>query len=463
MVQPVVTLPPPAPVASPTPRSNRFVVWVVGIICFGILLFILGQFVVEIFAPAPPPRFKFIKDLPLPSAVPTRFIPHLYDIPPHQSPLTPGVSVPVDHFDFQAIDPRTKLLFIAHSGPAPDEYALADPAFDIDKDVPFDGHIVVVDTARNVVIGRVDVPQIAGMVVAPDLGRVYAADAEDNIVYAIDEHTLKATAIQLADLETPDGIDYDPDDHKVFVSDPGSPPDSNPNGNVSRDNQNLSVIDILHHNAVSRISLGHLPKLPGERADLVQFGYDVGHNHYDPVLRRVFVTIQQLTDQSVDVPATPPGGTGELVAVNPVTQRVVQRLQLPTTCGTPHGLNIDMQTQIAFIACTDVDPAQHLVQNLIRVDLRTMTVIHDPLMLLAPKPDLVVLDRPLHILFVACAGGVSVFDESGTSLRKLGDYILGKGTHTLAVDEATQDVYLPLTDVGGRPVLRIYHFNPAGS
>jgi DNA-binding beta-propeller fold protein YncE len=462
MIQSVVTMPPP-PVSPPAPRQGKLMVWVVGIISFGLLLLIIGQFAFEIFAPVRPSRFAFVKDIPLPSAVPTRFIPNLTNIPPDQGPLTPGVSVPVDHFDFQAIDPRTKLLFIAHSGPAPDEYALADHAFDPDKDVRYDGHIVVVDTTRNVVVGRVDVPQIAGIVVAPDLGRVYAADANDNIVYAIDEYTLKATAIQLADLEAPDGIDYDPDDHKVFVSDPGSPPDTNPNGNVSRDNQNLSVIDILHNNAVSRINLGHLPKLPAEKADLVQFGYDVGHNHYDPVLRRVFVTIQQLTDQSVDVPAIPPGGTGELVAVDPVTQRVVSRVQLPTTCGTPHGMNIDMQEQIAFIACTDVDPVQHLVQNLVRVNLRTMTVIHDPLMLLAAKPDLVILDHPLHILFVACSGGVSVFDESGGSLRKLGDYILGKGTHTLAVDETTQDVYLPLTDVGGRPVLRIYHFNPAGS
>ncbi|HVB21524.1 MAG TPA: hypothetical protein VNG51_06215 [Ktedonobacteraceae bacterium] len=437
--------------------------YLVGIVCFGLLLLILGQFTIQIFAHRPASRLLFVEDIPLPTALPTQFVPNARDLPAQATPLTPGVAIPFDSFDFQALDPQTKLLFVAHTGPAPDSYHLVERTFDADKDSQVDGYIAVVDTTRNVLIARVNIPQVAGIVAAPDLGLVFAADANDNIVYAIDEHTLKATAIPLADNEGPDAIEYDPDDHKIFVSDPGSPPASNPNGNVNLDNQNLSVIDLLHHNAVSRINLGHLPKLPNESAALVQFGYDVGHNHYDPALHRIFVTAQQLTDQSVVTPATPPGGTGEFIAIDPVTQQVIERLQLPTSCGTPHGMNIDMQEQIAFIACTDVDPAQHLVQNLIRVNLRTMAVIHDPLMLLAPSPDMVFLDHPLHLLVVACSGGVSVFDESNSKLTKLGDYIVGKQTHTVAIDEATQNFYFPQASSGGRPVLRVVHYNPSGS
>jgi hypothetical protein len=92
-----------------------------------------------------------------------------------------------------------------------------------------------------------------------------------------------------------------------------------------------------------------------------------------------------------------------------------------------------------------------------------MTVIRDPFMLLAPGPDMVFLDHPLHLLFVACASGVSVFDESNSKFTKLGDYIVGKATHTLAVDEATQDIYFPQVNSGGRPVLRVMHYNPSGS
>src|SRR5260221_10043344 len=53
--------------------------------------------------------------------------------------------------------------------------------------------------------------------------------------------------------------------------------------------------------------------------------------------------------------------------------------------------------------------------TLFRSDLRTMQVIPDPLLSVAFNPDIVRLDHPLHLLFVGCAGGISVFDESGRS------------------------------------------------
>lgn len=456
-------------VTSSAPRSEKLrmgtaIAAVVGTVSAGLVLLILSQFLFQVFHPQLTSPFFFVKDVPLPSSLPTKFIANARDLPKQETPLTPGVSIPFDVFDFQALDPVTKLLFFAHGGPGTDVYAQFNPLFDPDKDRQVDGYVGIIDTTRNVLVGRINVPQVAGIVVAPDLGLVFLADANDGIVYSVNEHTLKATAIHLATNDSPDAMEYDQDDHLVLVSDPGMPPASNPNGNVPLDNQAVLVIDVLHNNTVSRINLGHMPKLPTEDANLLKFGYDVGHNHYDPVLHRVFVTSQQLTDQSVLNPATPPGGTGELVEINPVTQTIVARLQLPKTCGTPHGMNIDEQEQIAFIACTDVDPGQspQLIENLARVNLRTLTNIPGPLMPLAPGPDIVIVDNPLHLLLVGCAGGVSVFDESNNSLRRLGNYIIGKGTHTIYVDQTTQDVYSPQIDVGGRPMMVIFHFDLAG-
>jgi hypothetical protein len=125
-------------------------------------------------------------------------------------------------------------------------------------------------------------------------------------------------------------------------------------------------------------------------------------------------------------------------------------------------MNIDSQQHIAFIVCTQVNPNVHMVQNLIRVDVQHIAVLSDPFMLLASKPDIAVIDHTMHVLFVGCAGGVSAFDISNGHIRKLGDYILGKNTHTLAVDERTQLLYLPLPDVGGRPVIRVVKYNPNG-
>jgi hypothetical protein len=79
------------------------------------------------------------------------------------------------------------------------------------------------------------------------------------------------------------------------------------------------------------------------------------------------------------------------------------------------------------------------------------------------NPDIERLDRSLHLLFIGCAGGISVFDESGGGLKKLGDYNLGGGSHhTIAIDEATQLIYLPEPSVGERPILRIIKYVPNG-
>jgi DNA-binding beta-propeller fold protein YncE len=439
-------------------RTGKVFPRLMGIVCFGLLAYVLVETAIQVVIPPPAHRLVLVQDIPVPSVLPAKFLPFVKNVPQKEDPLAPGVSVRFDHFDFQTLDPLTGLLFIAHTGPAPDKFALINPAFKVDKDSQVDGHVVVFDTRQRKVVGRVDVPQIAGIVAAPDLGRVYAANANDNIVYSIDERTLKATDIPLGDNEGPDAIEYDQADQKVFVSDVGI---ANPD-NIDLKNQNIAVIDI-HTNKVTKINLGHLPKLPGESAALVKFGYDVGHNRYDPVLHRLFVTIQQLTNQSGANPPNPPPGTGELVSIDPMSQKVVGRVQLPNTCGIPHGMIIDADQHTAFIACTEVDPDSRLVQNLVRVNVQSMRVIPDPLLTLASKPDIVVLDHPLHIVLVGCAAGVSVFDESGGHLRKLGDYILGKNTHTLAIDEKTQLIYLPLPDAGGRPIIRIARYNPNGA
>jgi hypothetical protein len=130
-------------------------------------------------------------------------------------------------------------------------------------------------------------------------------------------------------------------------------------------------------------------------------------------------------------------------------------------------MNIDESQQIAFIACTDFDSATQLFQNLVLVDLKTLTVIHtNPRdTRLEGGPDIVRIDkdpsRNIDVLFVACKAGITIFDITPGHFHKLGDEILGKNTHTIAIDQATQTVYLPLT-IGGRPVLRITRYNPDG-
>jgi hypothetical protein len=461
--------------------SSSLLAKLFGLVSFGLLLSLIVLLVIQIVTPLPPHPLVFVQDVALPGVLPNNLMPFPGTPSPGLGPLSPGVAVRFDHFDFQSLDPNTHLLFIAHTGPAPDKEAVVNDTFkakfkaDPDATAALDGHVLVFDTTQNKLVGRVNIPQIAGIVAAPDLGEVFAAGANDGVIYVFDEHTLKVTAqIPLgADgkpdpLESPDAIEYDPIDHKVFVSDPGVPSDTAPA--IDRNNQNVTVIDARTKKVIIKINVGHLPKLPGEPADpqqgdpsKEQLGYDVGHNHYDPISRHLYVTLQQLQhDVTSQIPPPPVPGTGELAEIDPVTDKILRRVQLPTSCSTPHGMILDGQQHEAFIVCVDVNPDQHIIPNLMRVDIQSMKVIPgDPTKLaLAAKPDIAIIDQVHHVVFVGCVGGVAMFDESNGQLRRLGVYTFGKNAHTVVMNEKTNLLYLPQPDIGGRPVLRIVKYDP---
>ena len=90
-----------------------------------------------------------------------------------------------------------------------------------------------------------------------------------------------------------------------------------------------------------------------------------------------------------------------------------------------------------------------------------MKVIAEPPSPVLLVPDMLAFDRPSQLLYVGTAVGISVFKENGRQLQWLGNYSLGHGNHTIAVDDVTHDLYAPVTRLGNRPVLRIMHYYPA--
>jgi DNA-binding beta-propeller fold protein YncE len=315
--------------------------------------------------------------------------------------------------------------------------------FNPSTDAKDDGNIIVFDTQRSRVVRLLNIPQVRGIVVASDLKKVYAADSYDNIVYAIDEITFRAVPIHLQTNDAPDSMEYDAPDHMVFVSNIGRPANPDKSQVIDRKNQNETVINALTDKVIGRIRMG----IDGK------WGDSVGHVRYDPGLHRVFVVVQQLPNP---YDPNPPLLPAHLVAINPVLQVVVTRLTLPKFCINPHGMTIDAQHHIAFIACVDADPP-----SLVRVDLQTMRVIAEHPWPVQVKPDVLVFDRPSQLLFVGSSVGLSVFKETGRQLQWLGNYSFGLNTHTVAVDPATDDVYLPVPRLGNRPVLRIMRYEDA--
>jgi hypothetical protein len=412
-------------------------VWGVCIIVFTLLFIQVG---IQFMTPPPAARLVMQRDIPLPSAFPD-------PARTKQSPFTPGTALLFDHFDFQALDPQTHLLFIAHSGPGPDKEQLINPHFNPNTDAKNDGNVLVFDTRQQKIVGLLNVPQVSGIVAAPDLHKVYAADNNDNIIYDIDEETLKTQKIPLQDNDSPDGLWYDQEDHLLLVSNPGTPANPDKTNAIDRKNQNETLIDALTDKIVARVMLG----VDGK------WGDDVGHVRFDPQLHRIFVAVQQLADpDSLDPNLLPPAGTSWLVAIDPLTYKVTTRLKLPDFCITPHGLGIDTATHIAFVACVDASPA-----SLLRVDLQKMKVIVEAPWPVEASPDMISFDTSLHLLYVASSAGISIFKENGPAFKWLGSYTYGVNTHSLAVDEETHNIYIPLAKMGGRPVLRIMHYNTA--
>jgi DNA-binding beta-propeller fold protein YncE len=419
--------------SSPPQRSavGRIAWWFFVLVSFALLLFLIVSEVMRFSTPAQLHRLQIVQDIPLPDALPDA---HRTS----QNPFAAGLAERFDHFDFQSLDPHTHLLFIVHTGPNPDKQAAIshNPNFDVGTD----GNVIVFNTQLKKVVGLIDVPQGAGILVAPDISKVFIGDANNSIIYIANEQSPFniIAKVQLDPLDGPDAIEYDPVDHRIFVGDPGIPADPD-NANLALKNQNVAVIDAITNKLITKIPFGLHPP----------FGDDVGHIQFDPVTHSIFVVTLPLIDQNSNVPQTPPSF---LAVVDPLSLKVVSRIHLPDACLAPHGLVIDAQQREAFVACVDSI-------NLARVDLQTMQAFPGPLLPVAYNPDIVRLDHPLHLLFVGCAGGISIFAESGRGLKKLGDYFLGGGSHhTVAVDEATQLVYLPQPSVGDRPVLRVIKY-----
>ena len=108
---------------------------------------------------------------------------------------------------------------------------------------------------------------------------------------------------------------------------------------------------------------------------------------------------------------------------------------------------IDSEHRLAFAACEEN-------AKLVVFDLETkkLTTIHA----VGADPDVLAFDKGLGRLYVSAESGViSIFDERGRNLEKVGEGLFAVNAHTIAVDQRTHRIYLPLQNVNGKPVLRI--------
>ncbi|MDE3152832.1 MAG: YncE family protein [Gemmatimonadota bacterium] len=293
------------------------------------------------------------------------------------------------------------------------EIPLPGPAnrFDYQSFDPSTGRIYMnhMDAGRTVVFdagsGRVTaeiagVPRATGVWAVPSHHRVYVSAAGAHEVAIVDDRTLQIVS-RVGGIRFPDGIAYAPTADAVFVSDESGGADI--------------VIDASTEAKRATIALG------GE----------AGNTHYDSVSHCILVAVQT---------------RNQMVAIDPIGDRIVQRYDLPGADG-PHGFTIDEPDRLAFVSCEGN-------AALIVLDLRTMKPIQR--LQVADDPDVLAWDAGWRRLYVAAESGVlEAFRLDGTTLKPAGE-IRAPHAHTVSVDPRTHWVYLPLENVNGHPQLRIY-------
>lgn len=263
------------------------------------------------------------------------------------------------------------------------------------------GRTIVFDANSGKVITEImDVPRATGVLAVPSRHQVYVSAAGAHEVAIIDDRTLKITA-RVGGIEFPDGIAYAREADKVFVSDESGGTDV--------------VID---------------PKT-GKRRSTIALGGEAGNTRYDSVSHCILVAVQT---------------KNQLVAIDPVTERIVQRYEL-TYSDHPHGFTIDEDGRLAFISSEGNGALQV-------VDLRTMKVVQQ--VKVADDPDVLAWDAAWQRLYVAAESGVlAAYWLDGKTLRSVGE-VRAPHAHTVSVDPRTHLVYLPLENINGHPVLRIF-------
>ncbi|MFL6110908.1 MAG: YncE family protein [Catenulispora sp.] len=299
-------------------------------------------------------------------------------------PIRQTASVPLpgdpSRFDYAGLDAKAGLLFIAHLGA---------------------GQVVEVDVAAGKVVRTIDgISAVHGVLVVPELRRVFATATGANQMVVLDEDT-GAILSRTPTGAFPDGLAYDPVRRAVWTTDESGGSET--------------VIDPT-----------------GAARGTVELGGEAGNNAFDPVSGTILVDVQS---------------RNQLAQIDPATLAVTRHLDLPG-CDHDHGLALDAADRLAFVACDGN-------ARLLTVDLNAWRVTAN--IPVGVDPDVLGWDQAAKRLYVACESGwLTIADLHGKTLASAASAHFADGAHIVAVDPATHRSYYPIADgPAGKPVLLV--------
>ncbi len=252
-------------------------------------------------------------------------------------------------------------------------------------------HVVVVDPDAGKVVGDIpDTPGVHGIALAPELNKGFVSNGRGNNVTIFDMKTLKMIS-QVATGMNPDSIRYEPKSGRVLTF----------NG---RSNDS-TVIDAKTGMVVGTIALGGKPEFAV--AD------DKGH----------------IYDNLED--------TSEIVEIDPAKAMVSKRYSLKPACEDPSGLAIDVKKRRLFSVCGN--------RVMAISDPDAGKVIASPA--IGAMSDGVAFDPGTGYAISSNGDGtLTIVQETGGKYAVFDNVATARGARTIAVDEKTHNVYLPVAD-----------------
>lgn len=270
------------------------------------------------------------------------------------------------------------------------------------------GQTYVIDLKTDQVLHTIaDTPGVEGLAFVPEERKLFTSNAVGNTVGVVDLKTMKVVR-KVPTESKPDGIAYAPPAHKIYVSNERA--------------KALSAIDTRSDKVVA----------------VLRFDSETGVPAFDPGLGLVYVNLQD---------------KNELAAVDPLTDKVVGRYPVEGCVGN-HGMDLDTEHHLAFIACQRNN-------RFVVFDLQAHKVLAS--FPLALGSDVVAFDPGLGRAYVGCAvGTIAVFQEDdATHFRALAPVRGEPFIHSLAVDGQTHRVYVPEQEAGGASVARMAVYEAA--
>jgi DNA-binding beta-propeller fold protein YncE len=252
--------------------------------------------------------------------------------------------------------------------------------------------VVVVDVDAGKVVGEIpDTQGVHAIAIAPELNKGFTSNGRADTMTIFDLKTLKPIGQPVKTGGNPDGIRYDPVTSRVLTFNARS--------------KNATVVDAKTGNVVATIDLGGKPEFPV--ADGKGKVYD------------------NLED------------TNEIVEIDTAKAAVTKRISIKP-CDGPSGLAMDTKNRRLFAVCSN--------RMMMVVDPDAGKVLASPA--IGASSDGVGFDPGTGYAFSSNGDGtLTIVQGNAGKYTVVENIATEKGARTMAVDEKTHNIYLPVSKV----------------